>query len=70
MTLPEGYTPRLGCRFGLHLGPWSAPYLVRVTSSTVVRGEFPRESSETVGEEQRQDRTCLHCGVVSTRRLR
>jgi len=68
--MSPGYESRLACRLGLHEGRWEEPYLVRITTTTIIRGEHPRESIELVGEEQHQDRTCVYCGCVSTRRLR
>ena len=67
---PLGYQPVFTCRLNIHDGLWGDPYLVRITTTTIIRGEHPRESIELVGEEQRQDRTCIHCGAVTTRRLR
>lgn len=68
--MPTTYTPRIWCRFNLHQGGWGTPYLVRVTTTTVIRGDYPRDSTDEIGEEQHQDRTCIHCGIISTARLR
>jgi hypothetical protein len=64
------YEPRWQCRLNLHQGLWAKPYLVHATSTTIIGGDFPRESTDTIAEEQRQDRCCQFCGYVSTRRLR
>jgi hypothetical protein len=69
-TAGPTYEPRLRCRLNLHQGRWGAPYRITITSVTVIGGGFPRESTDTVAEEQRQDRVCVHCGCVTMRRLR